>query len=312
MVQFAIPMTDLQGKGSSHSIGVWKSLRWGAGADPSLLNEDTLLEVAFIFFVDVGCIMSLRMSPGKFRLFLCKIRDNYRNNAYHCWAHAVHVVSNAARLLVGLASLDLFAPEERFCLLFSALIHDLDHPGHSNSMEISNKSDIARAYNDQSVLEMHSIALAYDLADQMHLFSHLSDHVCADMREKVVEIILATDIGPPSGRCRSIFVRSRWELAFADGFSINNRAQRLSILVQLMRAADVGSAIQPYTIFANWSQRLFIENRLASGLTHMNHAKTQGPFLGKYCLPLIQLLQAHPVLSIGDEMRGLLQANLTR
>lgn len=59
-----------------------------------------------------------------------------------------------------------FSARDRFVLMLSALVHDVDHPGHSNLFEVRIKSSLALLYNDQSVLEMHHLALAFNIMSQ--------------------------------------------------------------------------------------------------------------------------------------------------
>ena len=47
-------------------------------------------------------------------------------------------------------------------------------------------------------------------------------------------------------------------------------------------------------------------------LTPEAHTKTQGPFMGKYCTPLIQLIQKFPILNGAAEMEENVAKNLER
>ena len=107
-----------------------------------------------------------------------------------------------------------FTNLDQFLLLFAALIHDLDHPGHSNMFEIESKSKMACLYNDQSVIENNSMAQAYELVYQVDLFSDLSADVQSTLRTRCVEMVLATDISPPSGKDRALLMQSKWDDAF--------------------------------------------------------------------------------------------------
>lgn len=52
---------------------------------------------------------------------------------------------------------------DQLSILISAMIHDLDHPGYNNIFLINNRNKLATRYNDRSVLENHSTALAFEL-----------------------------------------------------------------------------------------------------------------------------------------------------
>jgi HD superfamily phosphohydrolase len=51
-------------------------------------------------------------------------------------------------------------PFVQFCLLVSALVHDCGHPGHTNAFEINNSSELAKIYDNSSVLENYHISVA--------------------------------------------------------------------------------------------------------------------------------------------------------
>ena len=52
---------------------------------------------------------------------------------------------------------------EIFAAIFSAAIHDVDHPGLTNQYLINTGSELALMYNDESVLENHHLAIAFKL-----------------------------------------------------------------------------------------------------------------------------------------------------
>ncbi len=47
--------------------------------------------------------------------------------------------------------------------LLAATVHDVDHPGRTNSFLCNAGSDLAILYNDTAVLESHHAALAFQL-----------------------------------------------------------------------------------------------------------------------------------------------------
>ena len=63
---------------------------------------------------------------------------------------------------------------EMLALLTAALCHDLNHPGNTNSLEMSTVSELAILYSDRSVLESHSAATGYTLLLQRGLLRGLS------------------------------------------------------------------------------------------------------------------------------------------
>ncbi len=51
-------------------------------------------------------------------------------------------------------------------LIFSALMHDVNHTGKNNTYEMNTFSKLAIKYNDKSVLEQHHSAVTYQILSQ--------------------------------------------------------------------------------------------------------------------------------------------------
>lgn len=57
--------------------------------------------------------------------------------------------SAAAQVLQGSTVQSILSWEDRLALMIAALMHDLDHDGHSNSYHMHTQSNLARLYNDR-------------------------------------------------------------------------------------------------------------------------------------------------------------------
>lgn len=81
-------------------------------------------------------------------------------------------------------------------LIFSALMHDVNHTGKNNTYEINTFSKLAIQYNDKSVLEQHHSAVTYQILSQedSNIFEKLSIKQFKKVRKKVIGNILATDM----------------------------------------------------------------------------------------------------------------------
>ena len=54
-------------------------------------------------------------------------------------------------------------PLMHFSLIFSALVHDADHPGVPNATLVNEQDPVAIMYKNKSVAEQNSVDLAWDL-----------------------------------------------------------------------------------------------------------------------------------------------------
>ncbi|KAF7261869.1 hypothetical protein EG68_00865 [Paragonimus skrjabini miyazakii] len=99
--------------------------------------------------------------------------------------------------LIKIAQLHLcFSAHDLLILLFSALSHDLDHPGFTNSYQINVGSWLALRYNDQSPLENHHCAMAFELISNpfTNITCGLNKTELLWFRKAVIKCILATDM----------------------------------------------------------------------------------------------------------------------
>ena len=143
------------------------------------------------------------------------ISQLYHDNAFHNYEHACHVTMSANKLLqrivvpketaatskrahdytYGLTS----DPLTQFAIIFSAIVHDLDHHGVSNQQLAKERNRIAVMYNDKSVAEQNSVDLAFELLTSP-CYSDLLSCICANeteykrLRQLVVNCVMATDM----------------------------------------------------------------------------------------------------------------------
>lgn len=67
-------------------------------------------------------------------------------------------------------------PIDEVAALIAATIHDVDHPGRTNSFLCNSGSELAVLYNDTAVLESHHAALAFQLTlgnDKCNIFKNM-------------------------------------------------------------------------------------------------------------------------------------------
>eukprot|EP00980_Cylindrotheca_fusiformis_P019961 scaffold7029_cov100-Cylindrotheca_fusiformis.AAC.4 len=148
---------------------------------------------------------------------IAMIASMYKDNSFHNFEHACHVTMSANKLLnrivvpspletngnmkeahdftYGLAS----DPLTQFAIIFSAIVHDVDHHGVSNEQLVKENNRLASMYKGKSILEQNSIDLAFELFSSGN-FPALVSCVCADesefnrFRQLVVNSVMATDM----------------------------------------------------------------------------------------------------------------------
>ncbi|CAB9499168.1 Receptor-type guanylate cyclase gcy [Seminavis robusta] len=246
------------------------------------------------------------------RELITRIANEYNDNPFHNFAHASYVVMAVQKYMnriVAASEVDVGEDEERhrsstmaaihdhtygitsdpltqFACLFSALIHDVDHPGVPNGQLIKEDERIASRYKNRSVAEQKSLDISWLILMESD-FDELRSTVCHNsrelrrFRELVVNSVMATDLGDAELKALR---NARWEKAFAtmdistthtgrESFSNNDEEnprpvrksreatnRKATIVIEhLIQAADVAHMSQHWHIYRKWNERLFRE-----------------------------------------------------
>ncbi|OEU17529.1 hypothetical protein FRACYDRAFT_275121 [Fragilariopsis cylindrus CCMP1102] len=116
-------------------------------------------------------------------------------------------------------------PLMQFAMLFSALIHDVDHRGIPNRQLALEDEELAIKYNDQSIAENESLFIGFSkLLNKKYgkfrsiIFPERSDY--RRFRMACVNMVLTTDIASPE---RTQLGKTKWKEAFGDPYETVER-----------------------------------------------------------------------------------------
>jgi 3'5'-cyclic nucleotide phosphodiesterase len=217
-------------------------------------------------------------------------------------------------------------PLMQFSVVFSALIHDVDHTGLTNKELVDMRAPLAAAYNGKCVAEQNSIEVAWKILmeqqySQLRACIYSNDAEWKRFRELIVDAVLATDIADKElGTLR----KSRWEQAFAEtplGGATDFDADRKATIVfeHIIQASDVCHTMQHWHTYQKFNSRLFEERNVAyrKGLAGENPPwvgwyNGELWFFDNYIIPLAQKLNNcgvfrvsyHEYLSYAQENRA--------
>jgi len=273
----------------------------------------------------------------------------YRNNAFHNFEHASHVAASVKKLLSrivntdntnglgrmnskrgGLGIVDLAGhsygitsdPMTQFAVVFSAIIHDVDHPGVPNTQLVKENTRNAQIYK-KSIAEQNSILLAWEMLMQNEYAAlrsciYQTEEELKRFRQLVVNTVLATDIVDKELQALR---KKRWETAFSDALSnddsiINEDRKATTVIEHLIQASDVSHTMQHWHIYKRWNERFFVE---CYGAYKAGRADTDPSinwyegeicFFDFYVIPLAKKLDSCGVFGVSsDEYLNYAQAN---
>ena len=103
------------------------------------------------------------------QVFVAITRDiecAYLPNPYHNAIHGADVLLSCHQMLLQTGLENRLTDFEVFMLLFSAVAHDVGHPGTTGQFQINSGSEIALTYNDRSCLENMHAAKTFKIVRQ--------------------------------------------------------------------------------------------------------------------------------------------------
>eukprot|EP00980_Cylindrotheca_fusiformis_P014230 scaffold3752_cov137-Cylindrotheca_fusiformis.AAC.4 len=286
------------------------------------------------------------------RNYISTISGMYPDNAFHSFEHASHVTASVKKLLARIVntdgkngleasmpnhSVDLAElaghsygitsdPLTQFTVVFSALIHDVDHPGVPNTQLVKEKSRWAQIYK-KSVAEQKSVDMAWDMlmSDEytaLRACIYQTEDELRRFRQLVVNTVMATDIADKELQALR---KARWEMAFSNvdsaskslDHSVESEDRKATIVIEhLIQASDVSHTMQHWHIYKKWNERFFMEcysafmaGRAGSDPSE-NWYKGEIGFFDFYVIPLARKLQSCGVFGVSsDEYLNYAMAN---
>ena len=256
-------------------------------------------------------------------------------NSVHSFEHCSHVVMSASKLMKRiLASEEMKEKSDedvtlkhlhehtfgiatdplcQFAVVFSALVHDVGHPGVPNARLAIEEPETAEKYESRSIAEQRSLDVAFDLL-QMPDFQNLRSSIyateeeCTRFRQLVVNCILATDIADNDMK---MLRENRWNTAFqiqGDECMIDDWMDRKATITieHIIQASDVAHTMQHFVIYQRWNERLFQELYFAHLAGRMEKDPSIGWYKGElwffdnYIIPLTRKLKECGVFGVSS------------
>eukprot|EP00980_Cylindrotheca_fusiformis_P009221 scaffold2004_cov101-Cylindrotheca_fusiformis.AAC.11 len=292
-------------------------------------------------------------AKSQLRNYISTISGMYPDNAFHNFEHASHVTASVKKLLARIVNTDdrngLTAsiptdnvvdlvdlaghsygitsdPLTQFTVVFSALIHDVDHPGVPNTQLVKEKSRWVRVYK-KSVAEQKSVDIAWDMLmsdeyAELRACIYQTEEELLRFRQLVVNTVLATDIADKELQALR---KNRWEIAFPNADSatkssadnVESEDRKATIVIEhLIQASDVSHTMQHWHIYKKWNERFFREcyhayrEGRADSDPSTNWYKGEIGFFDFYVIPLAKKLQSCGVFGVSsDEYLNYAMAN---
>lgn len=246
-----------------------------------------LSALSFWILKTTGLIHRFSLDESRLAAFLRHIESIYGRNPYHNSTHAADVLQTVYKILTQDAILDHLG---MLSSLLAAIVHDLQHTGHTNSYLISVSHWLATRSNDISPHENFHISRAFELIqeDRFNFLKHMGSDK-ENLRRDMIDMVLATDM--------------KHHFSLLDNFRNSPRTRTLSQQL-VIKVADIGHLAASWPVHLRWvnllQEELFLQgdDEKAAGLKvspMMNRSgkgvsKMQVEFFDVVAAPLFELL----------------------
>eukprot|EP00980_Cylindrotheca_fusiformis_P016352 scaffold4870_cov135-Cylindrotheca_fusiformis.AAC.2 len=279
---------------------------------------------------------------SQLRNYISSVSEMYPDNAFHNFEHASHVTASVKKLLARIVKIDkgnglgagnpsnsvdlvdlaghsygiTSDPLTQFAVVFSAIIHDVDHPGVSNMQLVKENTRWAQIYK-KSVAEQKSVDIAWNMlmSDEystLRACIYQNEEDLRRFRQLVVNTVMATDIVDQELQALR---KARWETAFhnvdlavqsGDNGTESEDCKATIVIEHLIQASDVSHTMQHWYIYKKWNERFFMEcysaykNGRADSDPSKNWYNGEIRFFDFYVIPLAKKLQSCGVFGVSS------------
>jgi len=198
--------------------------------------------------------------------FLRAIENEYIHDVpYHNNTHGADVLQSTHSMLEvmdgkgQLQASDL----QQLCLLVSAAIHDVGHPGFNNDFQMKTFSKPALIYNDKNVLENYHVSLAFRLImgedgnSDINIFETMEVDVFLKCRKLIIEAVLATDMSNHFALIKDI--KDLHETLLAKEKDLEDEDVSWEVMKFLMHVCDISNSAKQNSIAVQWTDRVLAE-----------------------------------------------------
>ncbi|XP_051907444.1 high affinity cAMP-specific and IBMX-insensitive 3',5'-cyclic phosphodiesterase 8B isoform X1 [Hippocampus zosterae] len=225
-------------------------------------------------FSSFGVCDFLDCTETSLRSWLQLMEASYHSsNSYHNSTHAADVLHATAYFLRKEQVKSSLDQLDEVAALIAATVHDVDHPGRTNSFLCNAGSELAVLYNDTAVLESHHAALAFQLTmrdGKSNIFKNIERNQFRTLRQAIIDMVLATEMTRHFEHVNK-FVNSinKPVVAIEDTNTCsmssdcegqtnmkNSPENRLLIKRMLIKCADVANPCRPLELCIEWAGRI--------------------------------------------------------
>ncbi|KAH8082948.1 calmodulin-dependent cyclic-nucleotide phosphodiesterase [Aureococcus anophagefferens] len=205
-----------------------------------------------------GLRTTFGLDAAKMGRFLARVEGDYGNdNPYHNSVHGADVLVATHLFLAKFDVLPHLAPIMLLAGFLAAIVHDFNHPGTNNAFEVKVASPLAVRHSDDSVLERHHLAAAFEILyrKEYDVLEALDGDERKQLRGAMIDVVLATDLRGNFDFIKKLEKIPRKGPEPDAPWPLPRDAKddpKLALTVAV-KFADIGHALKPFDQHEKWS-----------------------------------------------------------
>eukprot|EP01061_Rhynchopus_euleeides_P019169 TRINITY_DN31540_c0_g1_i2.p1 TRINITY_DN31540_c0_g1~~TRINITY_DN31540_c0_g1_i2.p1 ORF type:complete len:607 (+),score=264.05 TRINITY_DN31540_c0_g1_i2:106-1926(+) len=239
----------------------------------------SLFATAYALFHRYGFMQTFNLNEKIVLNWLSLVESGYHPNPYHNSMHAADVLHITHYILSGggLIKKCNLANEDVFAALCAAIIHDYNHPGINNNYHIKVQTYLATLFNDRSILENIHVSSVFELMkmEKFNILQGFSDDQKRDIRETLVEMVLATDMGLHAK------ILGTFKRRLVEDHDFKKKDDIRLALSMAVKMADISNCGRDQKLYLGWCNQIADEFYM-QGDRERNLGFPCSPFMDRY------------------------------
>ena len=221
-------------------------------------NGNALYFTTYAILYKLNLVNYFNIDDRILRNFLSAVQAGYHPNPYHNATHAADVTQVNYFILqaAGLSNVCQLTQEQLLAGVLAGAIHDYDHPGFNNNFHTRTNAYLSTLYNDRSILENHHCACIFEMLrrPEYDIFKGLPDDSKHEIRDTMLEMVLATDMGNHA----KIF--SSFRRRVTEGAVWHDRIEDVRLALSMsIKMADISNCGRPNFLYVEWAKNIALE-----------------------------------------------------
>ncbi|KAF8293268.1 hypothetical protein TcYC6_0110850 [Trypanosoma cruzi] len=220
-----------------------------------ITNGNALFYTTYVLLYKLDLVAQFHLDDAVLQQFLLGVQAGYHPNPYHNSMHAADVahINYYIMMIAGLKEKCHLSKEKVLAGVLAGAIHDFDHPGLNNNFHTKTNAYLSTLYNDRSILENHHVACIFELIlhPAYNVFASLSNEQMYVVRETMIEMVLATDMGNHGNLLR------KFKLRMAETTDWHTEKEDVLLALSMsIKMADISNCARPKYIYAEWARNI--------------------------------------------------------